>query len=254
MSSFHGFWSLGVLVGSGVSALAAQAGLGAPLQFALVAAVLVATSALACRRLVNDRAVVEADKPPAFALPTRPVLLIGLVGLCAVFADQACTNWSALYIHDQLGGSLGIAALTVTAYSSATASTRLVGDHAVRRFGPVRTVRMAGACATGGAVVVVLAPSVAVGIAGFALLGVGIAVVVPLVFAAAGRVGPHPGRSIAGVTGLAYGGGLATPGVIGGVAAASSFRASFCLVAGLMMAMGLAAGVMRPRAAVTVRP
>jgi hypothetical protein len=65
------------------------------------------------------------------------------------------------------------------------------------------------------------------------------------VFAAAGRIGPHPARSIAGVAGVAYGSGLVAPGVIGGVAAASSLTVSFCLVAVLVAIMGAAAGVLR---------
>src|SRR5262249_16938200 len=119
------------------------------------------------------------------------------------------------------------------------------GDHLIRRIGPVRTVRLSGACATFGAVAVVLAPNQAFGLAGFALLGVGVALVVPLAFAAAGRVGPHPARSIAGVAVVAYASGLVAPGVIGGIAAASSLTASFCLVAGLVAIIVVAAGVLR---------
>jgi hypothetical protein len=104
---------------------------------------------------------------------------------------------------------------------------------------------VSGVCATGGALAVVLAPSLAVGLAGFALLGVGVALVVPLVFAAAGRVGPHPARSIAGVAGVAYGSGLVAPGVIGGIASASSLKTSFCVVGGLVAVTALAAGVLR---------
>jgi len=109
----------------------------------------------------------------------------------------------------------------------------------------VRTVRLSGVCATCGAVTIVLAPDLPLGLLGFALLGTGVAVVVPLVFAAAGRVGPHPARSIAGVAGVSYGSGLIAPGVIGGVAALSSLTASFCLVACLVAIVGLAAGVLR---------
>jgi hypothetical protein len=90
-----------------------------------------------------------------------------------------------------------------------------------------------------------VAPGLAAGLAGFALLGIGVALVVPLVFAAAGRVGPHPARSIAGVAGVAYASGLVAPGIIGGIAAASSLTVAFCLVAGLVAVMGLAAGVLR---------
>jgi hypothetical protein len=80
------------------------------------------------------------------------------------------------------------------------------------------------------------------------LLGIGCAVVVPLVFAAAGRVGPHPARSIAGVAGVAYGGGLVAPGVIGGIASVSSLTVSFGVVAVLVALMALGAGILRPAA------
>ena len=90
-----------------------------------------------------------------------------------------------------------------------------------------------------------LAPDLALGLIGFAALGIGVALVVPVVFAAAGRVGPHPARSIAGAAGVAYASGLVAPGVIGGIAAASSLTTSFFLVACLVAIMALAAGVLR---------
>jgi len=245
MSSFHGFWSVGVLAGSAVSALASRAGGDARLQFAVEALVLAAAGAAAARLLLDDPGAAETAAPPAFALPTRPVLLIGLVGLCAVFAEQAGTDWSALYVRRELGGSASVAALAVSAFAGTMAAARLVGDHAIRALGPVGAVRLSGACAAGGAVAVVLAPGPAVGLAGFALLGVGVAVVVPLVFAVAGRVDRHPARSVAGVAGVSYGSGLVAPGVIGGIASASSLTAAFCLVAGLVAIMALAAGVLR---------
>jgi acyl-CoA synthetase (NDP forming) len=91
----------------------------------------------------------------------------------------------------------------------------------------------------------VLSDDLAVGLAGFGVLGIGTAVVIPLAFAAAGRIGPHPARSIAGVAGIAYGGGLVAPGVIGGVASATSLRFSFGCVAALIAVGGLAASVLR---------
>ena len=125
------------------------------------------------------------------------------------------------------------------------AAARLLGDRVIRRLGPVRTVRLSGACAAVGALTVVLAPGVGSPSSGSRLLGVGVALVVPIVFAAAGRVGPHPARSIAGVAGVAYASGLITPGVIGGIASVSSLTVSFCVVACLVAVMALAAGVVR---------
>jgi predicted MFS family arabinose efflux permease len=245
MSSFHGFWSLGVLAGAVVSALASHAGIDARLQFAVEALALAAVGVAAARFLLDDPSTREAPAPPRFALPTRPILLIGLVGLCAVFGEQAGTDWSALYVRNELGGSASVAALAVSAFAVTMAAARLVGDRVIRRVGAVASVRLSGACAAAGAVTIVLAPDLAAGLVGFALLGIGVALVVPLVFAAAGRVGRHPARSIAGVAGVAYASGLAAPGVIGGIAAASSLTASFCLVAGLVAIMALAAGVLR---------
>jgi hypothetical protein len=245
MSSFHGFWSAGVLGGSAVSALASQLAIDTRLQFVVEAVTLAVCGALAARFLLDDPNAAEAQAPPAYALPTRPVILIGLVGLCAVFGEQAGTDWSALFIRRELHGAASIAALAVSAFAATMAAVRLVGDVVVRKLGPVATVRLSGTCAVCGAVTVVLAPDLAVGLGGFALLGIGVAVVVPLVFAAAGRVGTHPARSVAGVAGIAYGSGLVAPGIIGGIAAASSLKVSFCVVAGLVAVTVAAAGVLR---------
>jgi MFS family permease len=245
MSSFHGFWSVGVLAGSAVSALSSHAGIDTRLQFVVEALVLAAVGAAAARFMLNDPASRATHPPPTFALPTRPVLIIGLVGLCCVFAEQAGTDWSALYIRDELGGSASAAAFAVSAFAVTMATVRLVGDRVIRRAGPVRTVQLSSVCAVAGAIAVIVAPGVAFGLVGFALLGIGVALTIPLVFAAAGRVGDHPARSIAGVAGVAYASGLVAPGVIGGVAAVTSLTASFCLVAVLVAIMGLAAGVLR---------
>jgi MFS family permease len=247
MSSFHGFWSVGVLLGSAISAVSSQAGIDARLQFGVEAVALALFGAAASRFLLNDPASRETPAPPRFALPTRPVLLIGLVGLCAVFGEQAGTDWSALYIRNNLGGSASVAALAVSAFAVTMAAARLVGDRVIRRIGPVATVRLSGVCAAAGSVTVVLASDLVAGLAGFALLGVGVALVIPIVFATAGRIGRHAGQSIAGVAGVAYASGLAAPGVIGAIAAVSSLTASFCVVAGLMAIMALGARVLRGR-------
>jgi hypothetical protein len=112
----------------------------------------------------------------------------------------------------------------------------------------VLTVRLAGLCATVGALCVVFARSIGPVVGGFALIGTGIAVVVPLVFATAGRIGPHPARSIAGVAGISYGSGLIAPGIIGGIAAVSSLTASFGLVVVLAAAVAAGAGALQPGA------
>ncbi|GIE96713.1 MFS transporter [Paractinoplanes rishiriensis] len=247
MSSFHGWWSVGGLAGSTLAALAARAGVGAPLHFTLTSIALVALSLVAATWLLSHRPEPSAEEPPAFALPTAAVLPIGLVGLCAVFAEGASLDWSAVYIRDLLGAPASTAAATVAVFSIAMAAARFGGDWVVRRLGPVRTVRISGVLATLGAVTVVLAETPWLGILGFGLLGVGIAVVVPLVFAAAGRMPGHPGRNLAGVAGIAYGSGLIAPGVIGGIAHVSSLTTSFLLIVALTALVAVGAAALKPK-------
>ncbi|MEU4240998.1 MFS transporter [Actinoplanes sp. NPDC026619] len=247
MSGFHGWWSVGGLAGSAGGALAARAGLGAPLHFVLTSAVLVVAAVAVSFWLLSHRPEPTMDEPPAFALPSRVVLPIGLIGLCAVFAEGASLDWSAVYVRDLLHSPASTAAATVSIFSVCMAAARFGGDWAVRRLGPVNAVRLSGVLATLGALTVVLAKPAPLVIAGFGLLGIGIAVVVPLVFAAAGRLPGHPGRNIAGVAGIAYGSGLIAPGVIGGIAHVSSLTVSFVVIVGLVMIMGLGATVLRPK-------
>jgi hypothetical protein len=133
MSGLHGCWSAGVLAGSALSAGATHAGIDTRLQFAVTAAVLAAAAVAATRFLLEDAPTEELAAPPAFALPTRPVLVLGLVGLCAVFAEQAGTDWSALFLRRELGGSASVAALAVSAFAATMATVRLLGDLAIRR-------------------------------------------------------------------------------------------------------------------------
>jgi fucose permease len=249
MSSFHGFWSVGGLAGSAIAALAARAGLDARIHFAATAAVLAVIALVASQGLFHHHPEPELDAPPAFALPSRAVLPIGLIGLCAVFAEGAALDWSAVYVRDLLNHPASTAAATVSVFSISMATARFAGDRVVHRLGPVIAVRSAAICATVGALMVVFLHQVVLVILGFALLGIGIAVVVPLVFAAAGRIGDHPGRSLAGVAGIAYGSGLVAPGVIGGIAHVSSLRVSFGVIVVLVALMGVGAGVLRPRRA-----
>jgi predicted MFS family arabinose efflux permease len=247
MSAFHGFWSVGGLAGAAAAVLAARHGVDARVHFAATAAVLALVTLIAATRLLPHRPEPEVDAPPAFALPTRAVLPIGLIGLCAVFAEGAGLDWSAVYVRDVLGNSAGTAAATVAVFSISMAVARFAGDRVVRRLGPVATVQLAALCAAVGALAVVLGRHVVPVMAGFGVLGAGIAVVVPLVFAAAGRLDEHPGRNLAGVAGIAYGSGLIAPGVIGGIAHVSSLTMSFIVVAGLVVVMGAAAPVLRPK-------
>ncbi|MGW4854490.1 MFS transporter [Streptomyces sp. NPDC004288] len=245
MSSLHGMWSVGALLGSAAGTVAAHLGGDARVHHLIAALVLTALGLVFCQGVLDLRSTPEEEPPPRFSLPPRSALIIGAIGFCGVFAEGASLDWSAVYLRDELGSPAGLAAASTTAFALTMAVARLAGDRVVDRFGAVRTVRVGGAAATLGGVLVVLAPHAAVALAGFGLIGLGIAVVVPLAFAAAGRSGPNPSQAIAGVATITYTSGLIAPSAIGGIADATSLVVSFGLVTLLALGLVLGAGVLR---------
>ncbi|MEU1039999.1 MFS transporter [Streptomyces sp. NPDC005907] len=245
MSGLHGMWSTGALIGSAAGTLAAHLGSDARAHHVLAAAVLTVLGLVACQWVLDLKPTEDEEPPPRFALPPRSALLIGAVGFCAVFAEGASLDWSAVYLRDQLGTSAGLAAASTTGFTLTMAIARLAGDAVVDRFGAVRTVRVGGVLATLGGLLVVFAGNPAAAMGGFALMGLGIAVVVPLAFAAAGRSGPNPSLAIAGVATITYTSGLVAPSAIGTLAQATSLMVSFGLVTVLALALVVFAGVLR---------
>ncbi|MEU3821887.1 MFS transporter, partial [Streptomyces sp. NPDC030392] len=246
MSSLHGMWSAGALIGSAAGTLAAHLGSDARLHHLLAAAVLTVLGLVFCQGVLDLRSAPDEEPPPRFALPPRSALVIGAIGFCGVFAEGASLDWSAVYLKDVLGSSPGAAAASTTAFALTMAVARLVGDRVVDRFGAVRTVRAGGLLATAGGVLVVLAPHPVAAMAGFGLMGLGVAVVVPLAFAAAARSGPNPSQAIAGVATITYTSGLIAPSLIGGLADLTSLTASFAVVTVLAFGLVAGAGVLAP--------
>ncbi|MFF4017002.1 MFS transporter [Streptomyces sp. NPDC001843] len=244
MSGLHGMWSAGALIGSAAGTLAAHLGSDARLHFALTAAVLTLLGVLACGWVLDVQPAEDEEPPPRFALPPRSALLIGAVGFCAVFAEGASLDWSAVFLRDRLDSSAGLAAASTTGFMLTMAVARIAGDAVVNRFGAVRTVRAGGVLAVLGGLLIVVARYPAVAMTGFALMGLGIAVVVPLCFAAAGHSGPNPSQAIAGVATITYTSGLIAPSLIGGVAQATSLVVSFGLVTALACGLAVFAGVL----------
>jgi MFS family permease len=234
MSGLHGMWSVGGLLGSAVGVLAAHADVDARVHLAAMAAVLLVAAQVACAALPHTPPVEGEEDLPHFVAPSRPILLIGLLGFCGVFAEGASGDWCAVYLRDVMDSSDATAAAAYSGFAGAMATARLAGDAIVGRLGAVRAVRLSGAVGLAGAALVVVSRTPALGISGFALIGLGVSVVVPLAFAAGGRAVPRAGQGIAGVATIAYGAGLAAPGIIGAIADVASLPAAFVVVAGFL--------------------
>ena len=242
MSGLHGLWSVGVLAGALIGSASAHAGLDPRVQFTGVAVVAAAAGVVASFWFAGQApsgAAAEVEVP-RFAWPHGTLLLIGLVGFASVFVEFAANDWSAVFMHWILHTSQAEAATATGVFAGSMAAGRLCGDALVRRFGAAWSVRACGILGTAGCLLVAITPDAVLALIGFLLIGLGVSVVVPLVFAAAGRSGPSAAIGVAGVATVSYGAGMAAPSVMGGVSDLSSLRIAFAVSA--LLAASIAAG------------
>lgn len=217
MSSFHGFYSLGGLIGAALGGLLIAAGLGDG-RGALMVGVAIFAAVLACGgRLL---AVPPAPHASHFALPRGPALFLGLLGLLCFAVEGALVDWSALLLTERTQVDAATAALGYSAFSVTMAACRFAGDRLVLRFGPLRVMTVGGLGMFAGLMLAVVSSHFVLSALGFALIGLSAANVVPLIFAAAARMpGMSAGGGLATVATLGYAGLLMAPPLIGSIAA-----------------------------------
>jgi hypothetical protein len=230
LSSLHAGFSLGGLIGAGAGALVAGADVDVRVHFAVMALLLAMAALVAAPRLLPAGADATAAGG-RLALPPRALWPLGAIAFCCLLAEGAAADWSAVYLDGPLGSGAGTAALGFTGFSVAMTVARLFGDRLTLRAGAARVVRGGALLATAGLGAALLVAEPAAGVAGFACLGAGVAVVVPVVFRAAGTGhGVAAGTALAAVTTTGYTGFLVGPPIIGAIASATSLPVALCLV------------------------
>jgi len=243
LSGLHGLWSVGLGVGAAGAALAAAAGLEPLPQFAIVAALLAVASLITLRALLPaEHHVREEHEREALAtvMWTLPLALLGVIAFCSFVGEGSASDWSAVYMTQELGTSQALGAIAFAAFAVTMATTRFMVDSLRTRFGNAALVRTGSLVAAGGLGLGLLIHEPAAAIAGFALLGLGLASVVPIAFAAAGEIDPRAtGRLVGRVATVGYVGSVAGPIAIGWLAEATSLRTSLGLV--VLFALTIAA-------------
>src|SRR5438093_4988975 len=230
LSSFHAAFSSGGLAGAGLGALAAGLGVEPRAQFAALALVLAVFTLAARPRLLARQADVS-ERTVTLVRPPRRLLLLGAAAFCTLLAEGAAADWSAVYLSRSLGAAAALAALGYTAFSLAMVVSRTVGDRLNVRLGPVSLVRAGGLLAASGLAAALVAGSTVAALAGFAAMGAGLGVVVPVLFRAAGSTpGVSAGLGVAAVSTIGWLGLLSGPPAIGLAAGAVGLRSALGLV------------------------
>jgi len=200
-----------------------------------------------------------SEAPPPGAQDARQlrrlIIALGVLGVCGLAGEGAAGDWSAVYLRDNLGAPAAFAALGFAAFSVTMTGGRLAGDRLISRFGTVRLVRWCGFVAAAGLAGGLLIISPYAAVAGFAVFGAGLSVVVPQVFAAGGRADPaRPGSGLAKVVGFGYAGMTAGPAVIGAAASRVGLHAALVIPVLLALWIAIAAPVLAAPAPAPAAP
>ncbi len=233
MSGFHALFSVGGFAGAAFMTFLLSKEVGVLTGTLLCSGLMVAALAVAVPRLL---ASAPASDGPRFALPRGLVLVIAILACITFLVEGALLDWSALLITDAGLVPVAHGGLGYMFFSIAMTAGRLSGDAVAARFGDRRTLMWGGAVGIAGFVVLLTAPSAAIALSGFVLIGLGCANIVPVLFRRAAAQKSMPsGLAIAAVTTTAYAGMLAGPAGIGFVAKAASLHAAFWMLAGLLV-------------------
>ncbi len=254
MSTMHGMWSLGGMAGAALAACWLDLNVAplAQLRGVAAGAVVVALAAVACMLPTHasqgeSAAAAErwTDLPRA---ARRTLIALGALAVLGLLAEGAIYDWSTLYLQRERGAPPSLAAIGFACFSAAMAAGRFGGDWLRARVPAARLLR-ATALLSAAAMALVLLSShwsntVTWALVGLALLGLGLANVIPLLFVAASRVdGVSAASGIALVSSLGWVGVVIGPPLVGGVAQASSLAWALWLV--VLSSLALAAAARR---------
>lgn len=249
MLGFHAAYSLGGIAGASLAWAGAHWDVALPVLYAPLVAALVPVALFASRWYVDqvadkseDNSATKSEGERDQASGSGAVSMKLLMPLCLVMSfayigDSTVSNWSAKYLQDVLHSSEQLATVPYNVYMVTALLGRTFGDLGVRRVGAVAVVRAGTLLAAGGFVIVAAAPGAWVGMAGFTLLGLGLCVLVPQTFAAAGRL--FPGASDAAIARLNifnYVGFLIGSPLVGALGGAWNYRGAMLVPMALVLA------------------
>lgn len=238
MSGFHGMYSVGGIAGAGIMTGLLSLGLSI-LSATVIISVILCLLLLSCFRQLLTYA--NPAEGPAFAVPRGTVLILGLICFIVFMAEGTVLDWSAVYLVDIRNVPESLGGLGFAAFATAMTAGRLGGDYLVRRLGALTIVLAGAVAAVGGFLIIIYGTHLVSLLAGYLLIGIGCANIVPVMFS---QIGKQTSMSqmvaVPAVTTLGYIGVLSGPAVIGYIAHHSRLAYGFIFVAVLLLiAFGL---------------
>ena len=231
MSSFHAMWSLGAGIGAGLGSLLAFYEVGFKNHFSLISIVIFVLALSAAFVPFESQKNKKEANSPFISIPKGSLLPVATITFFASLSEGAVADWSAIFLKSVASLNDGNAALGFTVFSVCMFSMRLLGDRISFILGPATAARYSGLVALTGSIILLVSDSFLLLLLGFGLIGLGIAVIIPLAFSRAGNDETiSQGTAIASNATLGYGGMLLGPLFLGLIAEITSIKTSFLIL------------------------
>lgn len=242
MSSAHGFFSLGGMIGAGLG-IPLMGYFDNPLHHMICVVIgLVIVNIITMRHYYKDKAVSEEGDGKFSVKLFKPLFALGLIAFIVMSAEGAITDWSALYLEQVCLAGASMVGLGYAFFSIFMTIGRFWGDAISSRFGSLQIICY-GALLAMIAFLVTLTGNLILSLIGFSVVGLGLSVIIPELFRLAGQSkGTSSTQGIAFVAGIGYAGFLSGPVILGGLAGTFGLKASFiflCVILGFAFLFSL---------------
>lgn len=254
MNSCHGIWSIGQMVTVTAGALVRGLNVPATWHFGLIVPVILVASLVLIVPMhgAAPRAHTRTGPQKRVSLPTVATLLLVGYAIGGAMLEAAVRNWSVIYMRDSFEVPGWVETLTLPAFIGATVGGRLLADRLIARFGATPFARTLGWIALVGLALVVVAPTPAVALVGFFIIGVGICVSFPLSTSAAAQLGDRPAsENVAALTMTTQITLLGTPALLGWIAATFGIRSIYVVIVPVVLVAIYLARYLTPRPVAT---
>ncbi len=256
LTGFHAVWSVGSMLGAGFNSAFSELGVELGWSFSVPVLIGAVISVVMLPRLYGrdaERAGEQAAQVAA-RVPWRPIIPLCLAMAFLYVGDAAVSNYSTVYMERALATSGWLVPFAYFVYQATMLLARVPGDLAVRRYGPAPVVRAGAVIAAVGTLGVVVAPGVVTAVLSFGLVGVGLSVIAPQSFSAAGRLGAGAETAIARVNMFNYVGFLVGVALVGTLNDTVNVRVAFVPAAVLVALIVFLARGFQPEPELAARP
>jgi len=251
LSSLHGLFSLGGLLGSLGLGVLLQLGF-IPIYGILLICTIVIVLVLSQYKNLYSYSVeqqMQANQnlkeskdvqKTRFKLPSPTVFLLGIICFSAFLSEGAMLDWSALFLRDIKNVNQELTGIGYATFSLAMTFMRLNGDRIQNKIQPQHMIIGGSILSSLAIFIIILSPSLSLALVGFALLGASASNIVPLIFSEAGKIsGISPAISLSILTTMGYTGQLIGPALLGYIAQFYSLQIAFSITALLMFCISV---------------